>query len=1002
MRPKYHLLIFGFITLYAIFIMSCAPKQSDSAFTRLSKSKFLEPPLEARPGALWPWLNGHVDLKQITRELEEMKSKGMRGAIIWDIGSLADPEHIIPVGPAFLGEESLAAIHHAMDEAERLGLELGIFASSSWNAGGAWIKPEHGSKELSWSEVRVNGPRQFSDILPLPEKTEDGFADVAAFALPASRDKRISDFGDVINLSGSLDDLGRLTWDVPDGEWAILRFVERNTGQPLVCPSPNSNGLVIDHLSGDAAENHFRHMIDRLLEGRDRLHPLSFFMLDSYEVWEATDWTPDFIEEFTRRRGYDPRPYLPVLADWTILDADISGRFLHDYKKTVSDLIIDQHFLKANEILDESGLLLLAEAGHGGAARVDPLKALGAADIPMGEFWNHRRFWVTKEAASAAHIYGRKLVNAESLTGWQHWQDGPAGYKRLFDIACCAGLNQVTVHTFEHNPSDAGLPGYGYHAGEHFNVNSTWWPQAGPMLRYMARCCHLLQQGSFVGDVCFYYGDQAPNLVPARRIDPSIKPLYEESACLHCGKPKPIRTDSLGPGYDYDYVNEDVILNRMRVHDGKIVLPCGPSYHALVLPERVDISLPVLTRIGELVEAGATVVGPKPSRSVSLEDYPDCDQQVRDLAAEIWGPCDGDRIKTHDFGLGRVVWNIPLGDVLIDMGVGPDFTVEGIDNQDLTIDYIHRQTDREDIYFVANSSVDLQEVTCTFRVARGRLPLLWDPDTGRIENVTRFRLGRGTVTIPLVLEPLSSTFVVFEEDEPRDHITKVEKRETTDASPGTEADNAWVDVMIESVGADKLSVLIGSPGEYVFTNQAGRTARIRIAQLPDSPVLDLPWTLRFPEGWGAPDSIQTESLFSWPESELDGIKYFSGTAVYSTEFRIADPLLGEGFILYLDLGEVRETAEVWLNGESAGILWKPPFRVDVTELLVPGTNRLEVAVTNLWNNRIVGDHQPGIKNGFTRTNLKAKFNKDSPLLPSGLLGPVVLRAAITVNIDFVP
>jgi hypothetical protein len=1002
MRPTFHPTLIICFILCTIFGMFCAPERQDQAPAGLSKAEFLNPPLESRPGALWPWLNGHVDLKQITQELEEMKAKGMRGAIIWDVGSLADPEHIIPVGPAFLGEESLNAIHHALDEAGRLGLELGIFASSSWNAGGAWIEPEHGSRELSWSVIRVSGPSRFSDVLPLPEKTEGGFADVAVFALPASEDKRISDKSSVKEITGSLDDQGRLIWDVPDGEWHILRFIERGTGQLLECPSPNSNGLVIDHLSSEAAEKHIRHMVDRLREGREHLHPLNMFMLDSYEVRDARDWTPDFIEGFTRRRGYDPRPYLPVLADWTVLDSEISGRFLHDYKKTVSDLIIDEHFVETNEILDEFGLLLLAEGGHGGYARVDPLKALGAADIPMGEFWNHRRFWVTKEAASAAHIYGKKLVNAESLTGWQHWQDGPAGYKRLFDIACCAGLNQVTFHTFAHNPPDAGLPGYAYHAGEHFNVNSTWWPQAGPMLRYMARCCYMLQQGTFIGDACFYYGDQAPNLVPSRRIDPSIEPLYEESACFHCGRPKPIRTDSLGPGYDYDYVNEDVILNRMRVRDNKIVLPDGPSYHILVLPEREDISLPVLTRIGELVEAGATVVGPKPSRSVSLENYPGCDQQVRNLAAEIWGSCDGETIKTHDFGLGRVIWNIPLRDVLIDMGVGPDFTVENIDNRDRAIDYIHRQTDREDLYFVSNSSFDVQEVTCTFRVKTGRLPSLWNPDTGRIENVARFCIGRGTVTIPLRLEPLSSTFVVFEEEAPRDYITKVEKKPGTVASPGFEAEKTWKDFEIEPVSLDAFGVRIWSPGEYVFTNQAGRTARVRVESLTDHPELDLPWTLKFPEGWGAPGSVQTDALFSWPESEVDGIKYFSGTALYSTEFRVPDSLLDEKYSLHLDLGDVKETAEVRLNGELAGILWKPPYRIDISEFLAAGPNRLEIAVTNLWNNRIVGDHRDGTKNGYTRTNLKAKFNKESPLLPSGLLGPVALRPAVTVNIDFAP
>jgi len=232
---------------------------------------------------------------------------------------------------------------------------------------------------------------------------------------------------------------------------------------------------------------------------------------------------------------------------------------------------------RARELLNQRGLHLLAEAGHGGSARVDPLKALGAADIPMGEFWNHRKNWVTKEAACAAHIYGKQIVNAEAFTGWQNWQDGPAGYKRLLDIALCAGLNQVTFHTFAHNPPEAGLPGYAYHAGEHFNVNSTWWHQAGPMVEDMSRCCHLLQQGLFVADVCAYYGDNAPNLVPARRIAPTIESQWSKDKCAHCGRPKPVDLDSLGYSYDYDYINEDVILNRMKFQDGKFVFPDGMS-----------------------------------------------------------------------------------------------------------------------------------------------------------------------------------------------------------------------------------------------------------------------------------------------------------------------------------------------------------------------------------------------------------------------------------------
>ncbi len=560
----------------------------------LSEAEFHTPPIQSRPSCFWSWLNGNVDRAEITRELEEMKAKGMRGGIIWDIGATIDPEKMIPAGPQFLGPESLKNIHHTMDEAQRLGLELGIFASSSWNAGGTWITPEDGSKSLLWSELEVKGPSQFSGTLPIPKKASAIYKDIAVWAVPDQSDKTIADIKTAVQLDTHLATDGKLTWSVPDGSWRILRFVQNNTGEFLNCPSPNSKGLIIDHLSKQGTDAHFNYMLDTISKGRAGFGPIKIFELDSYEVHPANDWTPDFVKAFIAHNNYDPTPWLPVLAGWTVGSKELSERFQHDYHKMISDLIIENHFARAKELLNQRGMQLLAEAGHGGSARVDPLKALGAADIPMGEFWNHRKNWVTKEAACAAHIYGKKIVNSESFTGWQNWQDGPAAYKRILDIALCAGLNQVTFHTFAHEPSAAGLPGNAYHAGEHFNVNSTWWNQAGPMIEDMSRCCHMLQQGQFVADVCAYYGDNCPNLVPARRITPTIEPLWPSDKCGHCGRPKPVNLDSLGHAYDYDYINEDVILNRMKFENGKFVFPDGMSYHVLVLPNQKTISTAVL------------------------------------------------------------------------------------------------------------------------------------------------------------------------------------------------------------------------------------------------------------------------------------------------------------------------------------------------------------------------------------------------------------------------
>jgi len=986
------------VTAFLLFsLFACSPTDLASDDDHLSAAKFLDPPLEARPSALWPWLNGYVESGQITTELEEMKAKGMRGAIIWDIGSLADPDSLIPAGPAFLGEESLKSIHHAIDEATRLGLELGLFASSSWNAGGAWIGPEDASKALLWSSVKLKGPLSYAQILPLPVKTSDYFFDVAVLAIPVFGDSSIPDPSKVINLTDFTDQEGRLTWDVPAGEWQIMRFLCSNTGQRLECPSPKSDGLVIDHLNSAAAEKHFSYILKRLMTGRPSLGALKFFMLDSYEVWEATDWTPDFIDQFESRYGYDPTPYLPVLAGWQVADKNITARFLYDWSKTVGDLIVQGHFIKARHILNEHGLSLLAEAGHGGSARVDPLKALGAADIPMGEFWNHKRFWVTKEAASAAHIYGRKFVSAEALTGWQHWQDGPQGYKRLFDIALCAGLNQVTFHTFAHNPKQAGLPGFAYHAGEHFNINTTWWNDAKPMLDYMSRCCYILQQGRFVADVCFYYGDQAPNLVPSRRIDPSIKPIYDSTKCFHCGKPKPVRTESLGPGYDYDYVNEEILLKSMKVSEGKIVLPGGMRYQLLVLPEREDISLDALIKIGDLAEAGATVVGPKPSRSNSLKDYPACDLRIKNLADKIWGDCDGQRVRQHPYGEGRIIWNIPLNEVLAGLKVMPDFQVLKADNQDQHIDYIHRETAAEDIYFICNSCEKMEDVSCTFRVAENRVPYLWNPENGRVKKVELYRINQGTISLNLKMLPVSSIFVVFKESTAEDQLVEIRKEESELYSPKLQA-NCWDDIEIVSSDRESLNTRIWFPGTYIFKTKMRREGRVKIDRLPGCIYPDQNWVLAFPAGWGAPDSIQIKDLHDWTTFADSGIRYFSGKALYKSRFTVPDTLLAKKYSLYLDLGEVKEVAEVLINGQKQTVLWKNPYRLDISAYLRPGTNLMEIYVTNLWNNRIVGDVRSGNREHFTSTNIKYKFKKDSPLLPSGLLGPVVIRPAVNISL----
>jgi hypothetical protein len=276
------------------------------------------------------------------------------------------------------------------------------------------------------------------------------------------------------------------------------------------------------------------------------------------------------------------------------------------------------------------------------------------------------------------------------------------------------------------------------------------------------------------------------------------------------------------------------------------------------------------------------------------------------------------------------------------MGLQPDFSVEGPTEHSL--DYIHRRTENEEIYFVSNSADEPVEAECSFRVSKESRPYFWNAEDGSIAPCPAYRYENGVISLPLKLEQISSVFVVFK------------------------TGNNHTDDLV----ADKR-----------------RSATVGLSQ-PDI-ALTGPWKLEFPAGHGAPAAIDLDELTCWTKLEPEGAQVFSGTARYTKSIDIPDDFVNGGHTLELDLGQVAEVAEVSVNGSQTGITWKPPYRVDVTGLLQSGINRLEVKVTNVWNNRIVGDLRYPDAGEFAKTNMKHKFTADSELLRSGLIGPVVLR-----------
>ena len=935
--------------LIAVFVLYSVRARGDST----PESGWTNPPTDARLRAYWWWLNGNVTTQSITRDLEGMKAKGFAGAVLVDAdGSSQEGNARAPHGPTFFSPEWRELFKYTLREADRLGLEISLNIQSGWNLGGPMVTADDAPKKLVWTQQKV-GANNSVIYLERPKGRDNFYRDLCVLAyrinpnLPADRkplqnqeqkaliralepfsapvstplfqeyastpDEQDARVDDVVDLTSKLAPDGALDWKVPDGNWLVLRFGYTLNDQCRVSTcSEGWDGYAIDPFDAGAFHRYWDAVVEPLIGDAGALagKSLKYLHTDSWEI-EVANWTPTLRAEFKTRRGYDPLPWLPVIAGKIINNREESDRFLADFRRTLGDLAIDNHYKLFREGAHRHGLLIHPESGGPHAVPIDAQQCLGFDDVPMSEFWawswTHRigdenRFFV-KQPASAAHTYGHKFVWAEGFTTiGPHWQETLwDNLKPSFDYACTEGMNVLVWHAFVCSPESQGIPGQQYFAGTHLNPNVTWWDKSAPFFSYINRCQWMLQQGIPVADVAYYYGDHVPNFAQLRKSDPA----------------------HIGPGYDYDVVTAEVLLNRMGVKNGRLVLPDGVSYRLLVLPDRNVISLPVLRKLKQLADAGATILGPRPTTASGLTDFPASDAEVKQLADDLWG---------HE----RVLSGLTARDVFASRNVGPDFETEGRNAVKPEINFIHRRDGHTDIYFVASRATNDVSVNCTFRVA-DKAPELWDPVTGEHHFAAAYTQSEGLTRLPLHFGPFGSRFVVF--------------REAATAHPATAGNN-----------------------ETEFSTLSELTG---------------PWTVAFDPKWGGPESAQFDSLVSWTTRAEPGIKYYSGTAVYRKDFEI--PSNAANRPVRIDLGNVRELAEVKVNGQSCGIVWAPPFQVDITRALKPGVNHLEVEVVNFWPNRIIGDQTLTESRRLTRTNIR-KLTAKTPLMPSGLMGPVRLLA----------
>lgn len=1132
---------------------------------------FHQPPPSARPWAYWFWLNGNITAEGITADLEAMQRVGIGGVLIMEV------DQGVPEGKVgFMSDAWQTLFRHAVKEAARLGLEVNMNNDAGWNgSGGPWIQPEQSMQKVVFSEIEAAGPRHLEVRLPQPETVAGYYRDIAVLAFPSPGPYRIENIrgkaafeighaggrgkeppagsaiqqAQIVDLSSRMDPAGRLVWDVPEGRWTVVRFGHTSTGVQNAPAPASGRGLECDKLSPEGVEANFRGMMARLIAG---VGPAAGKTLVATHVdsWEngSQNWTARMREEFRKRRGYDLLPFLPVLTGRVVDGLDISERFLWDLRRTVSELVVENYAGHLRELAHRHGLRFTIEA-YGSPC--DHLAYAGQCDEPMGEFWVGGGAMNTcKGMASAAHIYGKPIVGAEAFTATdqERWRDHPASVKALGDIAFCEGINRFVVHRYAMQPWLDRRPGMTMGPwGLHYERTQTWWDLTPGWHQYLARCQYLLRQGRFVADIAYLEPEDSPQ-------------------GFH---------DHPRQGYDWDQINAEALFSRVEVKDGRLVLPDGLSYRLLVLPESRVMTPRLAERIKELVHAGATVVGPRPLRSPSLTDFPECDAQVDRIAREVWGDCDGQRVLRHRLGKGQVVWGITPEKLLAESGVPPDVRTFA------RLRWIHRRAGDTDIYFVANPTPQWVSAAVGFRV-RGKPPEFWHPESGRIEPAPMFLESEGTTRVFVALGPSESVFVVFRPEARRidpavallvggkplatasELAPRITVEKATYGVPGDPArsrdvrqevaaklaagqyrfpvtdlaaggdpayqvvktlevqytyqdrrftvrarDGDFVHINPEAVtivvekalygvlddpkrtrdvkalvqrwadagessfpvarlaagddpafgivktlvleyslggkavrvratdpdtvvlaqvqsapppadlvvdGAGQVRLRAGQPGEYEIRFASGKALKHTVALGVSQPVeIAGPWEVTFPQAAGLSGPIRFDRLVSWSDRPEPQVKFFSGTAVYRTRFTAAETLRQPGQRVLLDLGNVQVIARVRLNGQDLGVWWRAPFVRDVTDLLAGGDNRLEVEVTNLWPNRMIGDEHlpedsPRNPNGTLKQwpdwLLAGKpsptgrhtfatwrlWKKSDQLLESGLLGPVRLRA----------
>ncbi|WP_298763464.1 glycosyl hydrolase [uncultured Polaribacter sp.] len=786
---------------------------------------------------------------------------------------------------------------------------------------------------------------------------------------------------DIIVLTDKMNSDGVLNAKLPKGNWTIMRFGFTASGATNEPASDEGTGLEVDKFSKKALKIHYDAFVGKLIKQAkiDAPNALQYVEIDSYEVGPQ-NWTDDMEQIFEKRFGYDFTPFLLMYAGKYIENNETIEAVFWDMKQLVSDLMVTNYFDYFTELCHKDGLISYVEP-YGFVGPFNSLDAGRSADIPMGEFWLGKPNKHKRAAVSAGHIYGKNVISAEAFTSTKlNWGFHPALAKQKGDYEWTNGINEYMFHRFAHQSNTHVKPGMSMSfVGSHIDRTQTWWDNAGPeWFNYLARGSYLLRQGNPVLDVLVFVGDKAPSHV------------------IHANQMRP----KLPAAYKYDCVNADVIINRLKVENGKLKLPNGITYNALSLQRNDVINLETLRGILKLSKQGALIVGKKPKKLGGYHITKEMQAEFESLVKEIWASK-----KSYSSG----DWE----QILKENEIQKDLIVDGQPD----FNFYHRRTENEDIYFVYNHNLtEVETLNCSFLID-GKVPELWNAETGEITKLVEYTTKNGRTDIAIKMQPQQSVFVVFkEEDKKRPKV--VYEKSNNAAKP-----------IFSLNDHDELQAEVYENGNYSVLVNNSENWNINVNDISNSVEIKGNWEINFRAEDFYKATLQTDELFDWTTSKVDEIKHYSGTAMYKTTFNIEKDMLQSDRQFQINLGKVNVIAKVIVNGKDVGVSWLAPHNLKVTTALKEGENTLEVQVTNQWTNRLIGDeklpNQTGynVKRGspgFGDSEFRGKFKKmpkwfrdnqplpEGPrktfsaysfqkptdaLLPSGLLGPVTISAS---------